>query len=220
MTDNTTVVATINDQGTSHCDKTNDLDVWQFYIKYDLHLTTAYIPGVLNEVSDDESRNFKSKDKEWMLNPKSLTTTLETLKFTPEIDLFSSHVNKQFPPYCTYRRDPDAKSMDAFSISWSYIRFYCFLPFSCILRAVRKVIQDQALGILVILNWPKQPWYPMLMPLMPLLIQSPVILHPSTDLLRLKSSSESVHPLHKKQELHICLLSGKNFHSKACPKMQ
>ena len=56
--------------------------------------------------------------------------------------------------------------------------------------------------------------------LMPLLIQPPVILHPSTDLLRLKSSPESVHPLQKKLELHICLVSGKNFHNKVSPKMQ
>ena len=164
--------------------------------KYDLHLSAAYIPKVLNKASDYESRNLKSQDKEWMLNPKLLTTTLETLKFTPEIDPRS---NRQFPQHCAYRPDPDAKLMDAFSISWSYIKFYCFPPFSCILRAVRKIIQNQALGILVIPNWPTQPWYPMLMP------QPLVILHPSTDLLRLKSSPESVHPLHKKLELPICL---------------
>ena len=92
MIDNTTAVAAINNQGTSHCDKTNDLafDVWQFCMKHDLHLTAVYIPGVLNKVSDYESRNFKSQDKEWMLNPKLLTKAFETLKFTPEIDLFAS----------------------------------------------------------------------------------------------------------------------------------
>ena len=65
MTDNTTAMAAINNQGTSHCDKTNYLafDVSQFCMKYDLHLTAAYIPGVLNKVSDYESRNFKSQDK-------------------------------------------------------------------------------------------------------------------------------------------------------------
>ena len=123
-------------------------------MKHDLHLTAAYIPGVLNKVSDYESRNFKSQDKEWMLNPKLLTKAFETLKFTPEIDLFASRLNKQLPQYCAYRPDPDAKFIDAFSISWSHIKFYCFPPFSCILRAVRKIIQDQALGILVIPNWP------------------------------------------------------------------
>ena len=142
MIDNTTAVAAINNQGTSHCDKTNDLafDVWQFCMKHDLHLTAAYIPGVLNKVSDYESRNFKSQDKEWMLNPKLLTKAFETLKFTPEIDLFASRLNKQLPQYCAYRPDPDAKFIDAFSISWSHIKFYCFPPFSCILRAVRKII--------------------------------------------------------------------------------
>ena len=138
----------------------------------------------------------------------------ETLKFTPEIDLFASSLNIQFPRYCTYRPDPDAKFIDACSMSWSYIKFYCFPPFSCIPRAVRKIIQDQAFGILVIPNWPTQPWYPVLMPL---LIQPPVILHVSTDL-RLMSSPETVHPLHKKLKLHICLVSGKTFTTRLVPR--
>ena len=66
MIDDTTAVAAIINQGTSHCDKINDLafDVWQFYMKYDPHLRAAYIPGVLNKVSDHESINFKSQDKD------------------------------------------------------------------------------------------------------------------------------------------------------------
>ena len=49
-----------------------------------------------------------------MLNPKLLTKAFETLKFTPEIDLFASRLNKQLPQYCAYRPDPDAKFIDAF----------------------------------------------------------------------------------------------------------
>ena len=66
MTDNTIAVAAIDNQGTSHFDKTNDMafDIWQFCMKYDLHLAAAYIPGVLNKVSDYESKHFKSQDKE------------------------------------------------------------------------------------------------------------------------------------------------------------
>ena len=102
-------------------------------MKNDLHLTATYIPGVLNKVSDYESRNFKSQDKEWMLNPKLLSKAFE---FTPEIDLFASRLNKQFPQYCAYRPDPDAKFIDAFLCPGSYIKFHCVPPFSCILRAV------------------------------------------------------------------------------------
>ena len=59
-------------------------------------------------MSDYESSNFKSQDKEWMLNPKLLTKAFETLKFTPELDLFTSRLNKQLPQYCAYRPDNDA----------------------------------------------------------------------------------------------------------------
>ena len=50
--------------------------------------------------------------------------------------------------------------IDAFTIPWTDIDFYCFPPFSCILRVIKKVIQDQARGILVLPDWPTQPWYP------------------------------------------------------------
>ena len=58
-----------------------------------------------------------------MLNPK-LTTAFETFMFTREINLFVSRLNKQFPQYCAYRPNPDAKYIDASSMSWSYVKFF------------------------------------------------------------------------------------------------
>ena len=40
--------------------------------------------------------------------------------------------------YCSYRPDPEATYIDAFSISWGDLDFYCFPPFNCILQALPK----------------------------------------------------------------------------------
>ena len=51
-----------------------------------------------------------------MLNPSLLGKALDTLKFRPKIDLFASRLNRQFPTYCSFRPDPEAFSVDAFTI--------------------------------------------------------------------------------------------------------
>ncbi|CAH2108885.1 unnamed protein product [Euphydryas editha] len=45
--------------------------------------------------------------------------------------------------------DPDAFTIDAFTISWSNFYFYSFPPFTVILKALRKIINDRAKGIMV-----------------------------------------------------------------------
>ena len=53
----------------------------------------------------------------------SLCIALETLNFTPDIDLFASHINHQFPKYVSLRPDPEAFAIDAFSLDWSNLNF-------------------------------------------------------------------------------------------------
>ena len=136
-----------------------------------------------------------------MLNPQYLSKALDEIPFTSEMDLFASRINKQFNQYVSYRPDPFASYVDAFTISWADINFYCFPPFSCILRVVRKIIQDKARGVLVVPQWPTQSWYPMLLPILP----------PAQNLLLMPSQPEQRHPLHGKLRIAICLVSGANY---------
>ena len=138
-------------------------------------------------------------------------------QFQPEIDLFASRLNKKFQKYCAFHPDPDAIDIDGFSISWSNLKFYFFPPFSCILKALQKIIQDQATGIFVAPNWMTQALYPILTSL---LIAPHVVCKPSQRLLTLPSAPDQYHPFHKKLELHICLLSGKPLKPKDILKPQ
>ena len=143
-----------------------------------------------------------------MLNSAYLFDDLSIVSFLPTIDLFASILNKEFSCYVSYRPDPYATHVDAFTIPWNDSNFYCFPPFSCILRVLRKVSQDKARGLVVVPDWPTQPWYPMLKNL---LEQAPVLLRPSPQMLTLPSKPDLKHPLAKNLTLAICLVSGKNY---------
>lgn len=56
-----------------------------------------------------------------MLNITLLSRSLQTLRFKPDIDLFASRLNSQFPKYVAYRLDPESVVTDAFTIHWADI---------------------------------------------------------------------------------------------------
>ena len=96
-----------------------------------------------------------------MLNNTLLSNALSELDFTPEIDLFASKLNPHFPRYEAYRPDPGAKAVDAFTIDWSVLKFYAFPPFSIIAAVLKKIEEDKATGVCILLHWPTQAWFPM-----------------------------------------------------------
>ena len=164
MIDNTAAVGIINNMGTCRSDDCHTIAVkiWQFCAENNIWLTAAHLPGSTNVTADSESRIFKNLYMEWMLNPKTLTRALSVLNFQPKIDLFASRLNRQFPVFCAYKPDPDAKYRNTFSICWSGLDFYCFPPFSCILKTLQKIRQEKACGVMVVPKWPTQSWYPIL----------------------------------------------------------
>ena len=120
MIDNTTAVAVINNMGTCHSTECHSIavQIWEFSISHNITwLTAAHIPSSLKVKADRESRHFYSQDTEWIINFTLLNDALETLDFKPEIDLFASRLNRQFPIHCLFRPDPEASCIDAFTIS-------------------------------------------------------------------------------------------------------
>ena len=65
-----------------------------------------------------------------MLTTFSLQDALNELDFTPEIDLFLSRINTQFPKYLPFKPDPSAFAIDLFTLDWSSLMFYAFPPLS------------------------------------------------------------------------------------------
>ena len=207
MMDNTTAVAVINHMGTNHSHNCNIVatKIWNFCYENQMWITACHIPGEDNVIAEKESRCFFKQDAEWMLSKECLTTALSCLNFKPDIDLFASRLNKQFGKYCSLRPDPNAFAIDAFTLCWSTEKFYCFPPFSCILRVLQKIQQDKATGILVAPMWPTQVWYPILMKI---LCAPPFHLRSRETLLHLPALPQAPHPLLHKLKLMVCLVSG------------
>ena len=181
LTDNTTAIAVLNHMGTSHSDPFNRLgkQIWEWCIDPNIWLSAAHIPGVHNIKADFES-TWTSDNTEWMLDRASLNKALSQLSLRPNIDLFASRLNNQFPQYVSFKPDPGAVAVDAFSLNLHDLKFYAF-PLFCVINAVlQRVREDQASGILIMPNWPAQAWFPQAIQMY---VEPPITLHPAKHLL-------------------------------------
>ena len=154
MIDNTAALGIISNMGTCHSPDCHAIaaKIWEFCMQNKIWLTAAHLPGSTNIIADKDSRTFSCHHTEWMLNSKILHRALHT--FTQEIDLFASRLSKYFDQVCSFKPEPDAFCIDSFSISWSKLRFYCFPPVTCVVKAVQKVKREKAIGILVVPQLP------------------------------------------------------------------
>ena len=50
-------------------------------------------------------------------------------------------------------------AINAFTLDWGKIPFYAFPPFSIIPRVLQNIFHDKATCILVVPDWPYQPWF-------------------------------------------------------------
>ena len=99
---------------------------------------------------------------------------------------------------------PEQKAVDAFTLSWHDTRFYAFPPFCVIPKVLQKICRDRAKGVVVVPDWPNQPWFPLIAKM---LINYPVLVSARKNLLGLPQSPAEEHRL-QKLRLIICELSG------------
>ena len=126
--------------------------------------------------------------------------------YSPQVDLFASRLNRQVDAFVSWKPEPEAWAIDAFSINWRDIKFYAFPPFSILSRVLSKIKEDTACGILVMPLWPTQPWFPVMLDL---LIDHPRHIEPDSRNLEIKGNNLLLHPLHTRLSLLVTLLSGR-----------
>lgn len=201
--DNTTAIAYINRMGGIQFPKLNAIaqKIWGWCEKQKIWVYASYIKSSDNILADRESRKLPC-ETEWSLSANAFSIIKSTFG-TPDIDLFANRCNKKCKNFISWLPDPDAVTVDAFTLSWKPFFFYAFPPFILILKVIRKIITDEAEGILVVPFWPSQPWYPLFSNL---LVTEPVVLQPDINLLSLPNRS---HPLWRTLSLVAGRLSGK-----------
>lgn len=139
-------------------------------------------------------------DTEWELSPL-IFEQIEKRFESFSIDLFATRLNRKCNKFYSRFPDPEAESVDAFTRSWKNKFFYAFPPFALILRTLRKIINDKAVGVLIVPLWPTQPWYP----LFTSLLTEPIITFNPSDSLLISPYRDKIHPL----ALYLSLVAGK-----------
>ena len=208
LCDNTCAVTYIRNMGGSHSDICNDIAhrIWVWCQTYQIDITITHIAGVKNIKADEQSRKFNDAT-EWMLNP-NIFQKLVQKTFLPQIDLFASRLNNQTPKFVSWKPDPEAMAIDAFSLKWNqWDKIYIFPPFSLIQRVLQKLNVDEAEALVIVPDWPTAVWYPQMMRC---LVAKPVLI-PKTRRTLVLPQRDEIHPLHRKLQLLAVQLSGKQY---------
>ena len=210
--DSTTAIGVINNMGTCKSKTLHKLaiQIFEWCIPRKLWISATYISTHCNE-ADEASRSGYDvlADAEWQLNPKIFKVACENLKFSPQVDLFASRLNKQIDKFVSYKPDPDASFINAFTLDWGGLEFYAFPPFNLILKMLEKIIQDKGLGLIAIPAWKSQPFFALAMKMR----CSPVLsftTRKDTPLLICPGQIQRRHRMAKLQIL-LFLVSGRNF---------
>ena len=122
-------------------------EIWFGCIDRNLWISAAHLPGTSNVAAGKVSRVFCDQT-EWKLD-ETIFASITAYFYTPKIDPFASLWNYQLPRYIAWQPDPGAEAVDAFTLDWRSDTFFAFPPFSLLGRAVQKIEDDRAEGILV-----------------------------------------------------------------------
>lgn len=152
--DNTTAICYINRAGGIQFPHLSKLvkKIWQWCENKKLWVKASYIASKENVEADAASKVI-NLDTEWELLDRCFNKIVKNLEM-PSVDLFGSRVNKKCKNFYARFPDPDASAIDAFTVCWKKINFYAFLSFAFISRILKKIILDQAEGMVVVPLWP------------------------------------------------------------------
>ena len=204
--DNSTAVTYINKKCGMVSKYCNDLafDIWSWAVKKDIWLSASHVPGVENNIADLKSRYFYD-NKEWSLNPYIIEKVCE--KFgKPEIDLFATRLNAKCELYVSFKPNPNAFAVDAFTQNWNDIKGYAFPPLSLIGRILAKIKRDEASITVTVPCWQTQPWFPQFLRMVEH-DTAPVLLKPHHKLLQVPGTGQK-HLLWKKLHLIVARFPG------------
>ena len=210
QTDSKVAMAYINNKGGLVSRQCNSLalQIWEWAINRNCHLSAIHIAGKDNLKADYLSRN-QDNSSEWSLDGGKLNRILTHFQFSPTIDLFASRINFKVDRYVAWQPDPGSLLTNTLMNVFENERFYAFPPFNLISKFLKKVILENLDGIIVVPCWSTQPFFPVLIQT---LIDLPVMIKWNNNLL--SNPTREAHPLGKRLRLMACRISGNSSHRK------
>ena len=204
MTDNTTVIGQIKNQGGTKSLPLTYLtrDLLEWTDSKEITLVPRHIPGRLNVIADQLSRRHQVIQTEWSLGPEVVLQLWEVWG-RPFVDLFATQKNAKLTTFVSPLPEPTAWRMDAMSFTWDGLWAYAYPPTPLIRTVINRIKQMPCKMILIAPNWPSQEWFP---DLLDLLVDSPVCL-PSMRKLLKQAGSSVYHKDPQVLQLHAWLVS-------------
>jgi hypothetical protein len=216
-TDNTTVVAYLQNQEGTRCHALFFLckEIILLCLLSHIHLVVRHIPGTFNVLADCLYRFHNPVNTEWELRQVVFDSVV--LRWDrPHVDLFATSLNHKLETFVSPVPDPLSFAVDAMSLSWDGMFAYAFPPFRFLLQVLLKIKQSDCKIILIAPVWPKQAWFPKRLLLS---CARPLKLPFRRDLLS-QFKGKVVHPRPESLHLHAWLLSGRDYVRKAFLKEQ
>ena len=179
--DNATAIAYLRNQGGTRSQLLNSIAqrilCWAEALL--VSLAPQFIMGRHNVVADSLSRPNQSLGSEWTLKTEVFHELRK--RWPVSIDLFATSLNHQCSQYFSPFHDPNALATDALLQSWNGWQAYASPPWSLIPAVLKKLRSSSGVLTIIVPYWPQRPWFP---DLLDLVVDGPVALPLSRDLLR------------------------------------
>lgn len=135
------------------------LRVFWLCLDLQIDLRPEWVPREQNQLADALSK-LKDVD-DFGLQPAVFAQIAAA--FGPlHVDRFASAHNALLPAFWSELWTPGAAGANAFTVSWAGSRSYCFPPPRLVSRVLEHARESAAAIVLVVLDWPGQPWWPLL----------------------------------------------------------
>ena len=161
--DNSTVVALINNQGGTRApslsERAEEILLWAHSRGWSL--SARHVAGSANILADLLSRPDKIIQTEWTISHQALERIWSVWE-KPMIDLFATKFSRRLPLYVSPVPDPQAMHVDALDLDWTNLQAYAFPPWSILKTVIEKARKEGPNLILVAPFWPAMSWFPSL----------------------------------------------------------
>ena len=179
--DNSTAIAYLRNQGGTHSPLLNSIAqrILRWAESLPVVISPQFIMGKHNVLADALSRPNQIQGSEWTLKQEVFQDLCK--RWPVSIDLFATSLNHRCSIYFSPYHDRNALGTDALLQSWNGWQAYAFPPWSLIPAVLKKLRSSSGVLLTIIAPyWPQSPWFP---DLLDLVVDGPVALPQSRDLL-------------------------------------
>ena len=179
---NSTAISYLRNQGGTHSSFLNSIAqrILRWAESLPVVVSPQFIMGKQNVLADALSRPNQILGSEWTLKQEVFRDLCK--RWPVSIDLFATSQNHRCLIYFSPYHDHNALGTDALLQNWNGWQAYAFPPWSLIPAVLKKLRSSSGFLLNIIVPyWPQRPWFPDLLDLM---VDGPVALPQSRDLLR------------------------------------